>query len=52
MPDLEHCAYCDAWFDPAMLDEAMLHAFGACLEPDAPRPATGIRGVLVDESTE
>lgn len=46
---LEHCAYCDARFDAAALDEVVFHAVGGCLEPDAQRPVTGIRGVRIDE---
>ncbi len=48
MPELEHCPYCDAWFDPASLDETFFHGFGNCLVPGAEMPQTGIRGERVD----
>lgn len=49
MPALERCAVCDAWFDPLALDELLFHAVGSCMNPDAERPRTGIRGEVADE---
>jgi hypothetical protein len=52
MPDLEHCGYCDAWFDPASLDETFFHGFGSCMQPQAKMPDSGIRGVKADEPAQ
>lgn len=49
MPELERCPLCEAWFDPAALDEVLHHDGGGCTRSDAEMPRTGIRGVLRDE---